>query len=46
VQSLTILEDAMTADRVLLLDKTGQGLPSLISDMKLAVIKDGPHAIP
>ncbi len=34
------------ADQVLPLDKTGQRLPGLISDMQLAVIEGGPHAIP
>jgi non-heme chloroperoxidase len=34
------------ADRVLPLDKTGQRLPGLISDMQLVVIEGGPHAIP
>jgi non-heme chloroperoxidase len=34
------------ADQVLPLDKTGQRLPGLINDVKLAVIEGGPHAIP
>ena len=34
------------ADRVLPIDKTGQRLPGLINDMRLAVIEGGPHAIP
>jgi non-heme chloroperoxidase len=34
------------ADQVLPLDKTGQRLPGLISDVQLAVIEGGPHAIP
>ena len=34
------------ADQVLPLDKTGQRLPGLISDMQLAVIEGGPHALP
>jgi non-heme chloroperoxidase len=34
------------ADQVLPLDKTGRRLPGLISDMQLAVIEGGPHAIP
>ena len=34
------------ADQVLPLDKTGQRLPGLISDMQLVVIEGGPHAIP
>jgi hypothetical protein len=46
MQSVTILEDPMTADQVLPLDETGQRLPGLISDVKLAVIEGGPHAIP
>jgi non-heme chloroperoxidase len=35
----------MTADRALPLDETGERLPGLISDVKLAVIEGGPHAI-
>ena len=34
------------ADQVLPLDKTGKRLPGLISDVELAVIEGGPHAIP
>jgi non-heme chloroperoxidase len=34
------------ADQVLPLDKTASRLPGLISDMQLAVIEGGPHAIP
>jgi non-heme chloroperoxidase len=34
------------ADQVLPLDKTSQRLPGMISDMQLAVIEGGPHAIP
>ena len=34
------------ADQVLPLDKTGQRLPALIKDVRLAVIEGGPHAIP
>jgi non-heme chloroperoxidase len=34
------------ADRVLPLDKTGERLPGVINDAKLAVIEGGPHAIP
>jgi pimeloyl-ACP methyl ester carboxylesterase len=34
------------ADQVLPLDKTGKRLPGLISDLELAVIEGGPHAIP
>ncbi len=34
------------ADQVLPLDKTGRRLPGLISDIQLAVIEGGPHAIP
>jgi pimeloyl-ACP methyl ester carboxylesterase len=33
------------ADRVLPIDKTGQRLPALIKDARLAVIDGGPHAI-
>jgi non-heme chloroperoxidase len=34
------------ADQVLPLDKTGNRLPALIKDARLAVIEGGPHAIP
>jgi len=34
------------ADQVLPLDKTASRLPGLISDMYLAVVEGGPHAIP
>jgi non-heme chloroperoxidase len=34
------------ADQVLPLDKTASRLPGLISDMHLAVVQGGPHAIP
>lgn len=46
MQSLTTLEDPMTVEWVLPLDKTGQRPPGLISDVKLAVVEGGPHAIP
>jgi non-heme chloroperoxidase len=35
----------MTADRILPLRKTGQRLPSLMSDLQLVVVEGGPHAI-
>jgi hypothetical protein len=35
LQSLTIMEDPMTADRVLPLGKTGKRLPGLINDLQL-----------
>ena len=34
------------ADQVLPIDKTGERLPGLISDVKLVVVNGGPHAIP
>jgi hypothetical protein len=45
MQALTILEDPMTADRVLPRDEPGQRLPGLLSDVKLAVIEGGPPGI-
>jgi hypothetical protein len=45
MQSLTLLEDPMTADRVLPLGKTGKRLPGLINDLQLVVVEGGPHAI-